>query len=71
MDDLDRAQEIEMASREAAIASQRQRQGQQTLSHCQDCGEAIPAQRQKIGGISRRIDCQHYFEKAERARNAR
>ena len=68
MDDLDRAQDIEMASRNAAIASQRDKQGHTSLSHCQDCGDAIPALRLKIGGISRCIDCQHDFERSSRAR---
>lgn len=50
MDDLDRAQELEMESRNAAIANQIKKQGKTTLSHCQDCGDAIPLRRQKMGG---------------------
>ncbi len=68
MDDLDRAQEVEMTSRNAAIAAQMARHGKTSLSHCQDCGEAIPKLRQNIGGYVRCIDCQHDFERSSRAR---
>lgn len=66
MDDLDRAQELEMESRNAAIANQIKKQGKTTLSHCQDCGDAIPLRRQKMGGVNRCVECQTYFEQAQR-----
>lgn len=62
MDDLDRAQEIEMESRNAAISNQMKKQGKNTLSHCQDCGDVIPPKRQKLGGIIRCIECQQLLE---------
>lgn len=35
-----------------------------SLSHCNDCGEAIPLQRQQvIAGCTMCIDCQQLFER--------
>lgn len=62
MDDFDRAQDLEMASRNALIANQRLTIKTITLSHCQDCGEAIPEQRRAVKGVSRCIECQQYLE---------
>ncbi|MBP9100491.1 MAG: TraR/DksA C4-type zinc finger protein [Nitrosomonas sp.] len=33
-----------------------------SLSHCEDCGDEIPLERQKAGSITRCIECQEYFE---------
>lgn len=33
-----------------------------SLTECRDCGEPIPPMRQKIGGVTRCIDCQNYHE---------
>lgn len=33
-----------------------------SLSHCEDCGEQIPEERQKTGSITRCIECQEDFE---------
>lgn len=62
MDDLDRAQDLEMASRNAAITAQQSKQVKVTLSHCQDCGNGILPKRQKIGGVIRCIECQQLIE---------
>lgn len=35
----------------------------QSLSECEDCGESIPEQRQKLGGIRRCVECQGYRER--------
>lgn len=57
----DRAQERELKEYEEnqrrAIQPRRA-----SLSHCTDCGEAIPEKRQAIGSITRCVDCQEYFE---------
>lgn len=66
MDDLDRAQDLEMASRNAAIAAQQSKQVKVTLSHCQDCGEAIPKNRQNLGGILRCVECQQQLENKQK-----
>jgi phage/conjugal plasmid C-4 type zinc finger TraR family protein len=68
MDDLDHAQELEMQSRNAAIAVQRAKQKILSLSHCAECSEPIPITRQKLGGVIRCIDCQHYFERKQHGR---
>lgn len=33
-----------------------------SLSHCEDCGDEIPLERQKAGSITRCIECQEEFE---------
>ena len=63
MDQFDRAQELELASRDAAIAAQRKKQANVTYSHCVDCGDAIPKERQALGGVRRCVGCQEYLEK--------
>ena len=37
-----------------------------SLAECKECGEDIPARRQKLGGVSRCFDCQNEFEKRGR-----
>lgn len=57
----DLAQELELKEYEAT-----QRRAIQnhtpSLSHCQDCGEEIPAARRKLSSIRRCILCQEDFE---------
>lgn len=57
----DRAQELELleyqATQNRAIAITKP-----SLSHCEDCGEKIPLERQKIGGMTRCVLCQEGFE---------
>lgn len=65
MDQFDRAQELEMASRNAAIAAQREKQSTESLSHCVDCDDAIPLKRQALGGVCRCIHCQTNHEKRQ------
>jgi len=62
VDDFDRAQDLEMASRNVLIANQRLNIKAITLSHCQDCGDAIPEQRRAVKGVTRCIDCQQLNE---------
>ncbi|SFF13649.1 TraR/DksA C4-type zinc finger protein [Nitrosomonas sp. Nm166] len=61
----DFAQEIELKEYEntqkRAILPRRP-----SLSHCEDCGEAIPLERQKIAGVTRCIWCQEDFESMEK-----
>lgn len=33
-----------------------------SLSHCEDCGEEIPAERIKTGSVTRCVECQEDFE---------
>ena len=58
----DLAQDLEMAMRNMAIANHLEHQKTITLSHCQDCGEPIPKDRQAVKGVTRCIDCQEYEE---------
>ncbi|MBP9800647.1 MAG: TraR/DksA family transcriptional regulator [Sterolibacterium sp.] len=64
MDIFDRASELEMAAREAALAAQRRPRAPRTaLSHCQDCGEPIPpARQQAVPGVTRCVHCQSRAE---------
>lgn len=62
MDEFDRASDLELASRDAAIAAQRGQQSYKTYSHCIDCGEAIPEARRAFKGVCRCLQCQAEFE---------
>ena len=57
----DFAQELELKEYEEtqrrAIQAKRP-----SLSHCQDCGEEIPAERIKTGSVTRCVECQEDFE---------
>lgn len=57
----DQAQEIELREYEATQSRAIQRR-RPSLSHCEDCGEAIPLERQKAGSVTRCILCQEDFE---------
>jgi phage/conjugal plasmid C-4 type zinc finger TraR family protein len=65
-DIFDRAQELEQRQRDAALARQASRQtAGPSLSHCEDCGDEIPAlRREKVAGCTRCTPCQSDFEKA-------
>ena len=66
MDEFDRAQDLEMASRNAAIAAQRGNMKTVSYSHCLNCGDAIPQARQALGGVLRCITCQQFLEEKAR-----
>ncbi|NWB99081.1 TraR/DksA family transcriptional regulator [Pseudomonas gingeri] len=68
VDWFDRAQAQELRERELAIAAQlaRVRPSGPSRSHCQDCGNKIPTQRQALPGITRCVPCQTTFEKGSR-----
>lgn len=57
----DFAQELELKEYEE---TQRRaiKQKRPSLSHCEDCGEAIPAARIKTGSVTRCVECQEDFE---------
>lgn len=65
---LDRAQALEERERQQAITAQlaRPRPSGPSRSHCLECDNAIPVQRQALGGISRCTPCQTTFEKGQR-----
>ncbi|MCE7915406.1 MAG: conjugal transfer protein TraR [Nitrosomonas sp. PRO4] len=57
----DFAQEIELKEYEHTQRRAIQKK-RPSLSHCEDCGEEIPLQRQKAGSITRCMMCQEDFE---------
>lgn len=60
----DRAAEREALELERALANQLSRSPTgPSLSHCQVCGEEIPALRRALAGVTRCTDCQSLFEK--------
>jgi phage/conjugal plasmid C-4 type zinc finger TraR family protein len=65
---LDRAQALEQRERSDAIKAQllKARPTGPSLTHCLDCEEEIPADRQALGGISRCFQCQSAFEMSSR-----
>jgi len=64
-DDFDRAADLEQAQRQQALDAQRARSNFDTpsLAECEHCGDEIPPARQKIGGVTRCVECQTSFEK--------
>ncbi len=65
---LDDAKAIEEREREWCIQAQRARPRPSgpSRSHCRDCDDEIPAERQAQGGIIRCTPCQTTFEKGNR-----
>ena len=65
-DIFDRAQELDATMRDTAIAEQRARVGHgPALTHCEDCGDEIPAARRAaVAGCRRCIHCQALREGA-------
>jgi phage/conjugal plasmid C-4 type zinc finger TraR family protein len=67
VDIYDRAQQRDAENLADALAAQQRRAGQvagPALSHCEDCGEPIPAARRAaVAGCRRCIDCQMLREK--------
>jgi len=61
------AQPLEQRQRDQAIDAQlaqaRRESAGASLTHCQDCDNEIPAARQALGGKSRCVPCQSFFEK--------
>lgn len=64
-DIIDQANDIAQFSIERAIANA-PKFNRPSLTECQDCGEPIPAERRKLGGVTLCIDCQKYFDKKQR-----
>lgn len=70
MDDLDRAQELEIIQREEAIAKQRRHFAPlagvpqvDTALDCLNCGDEIPAARRRaVPGIMLCVACQNFRE---------
>lgn len=64
MDIADHASDREMADRERALAAQRAHcPSGVSASHCQDCGEPIPVERQRaMPGVTLCVDCQSWEE---------
>ena len=62
---FDRAQALEQRQRDAAIAAALAgpRPSGPSLTHCEDCDNAIPPARQALGGMTRCVPCQSIFEK--------
>lgn len=74
MDEFDRAQELEMAQREEALARHRARfsetpglPGAMTALDCMECGQEIPeARRRALPGIMVCVKCKDFFERTGR-----
>lgn len=68
MDQYDRAQMIDAASREAAIAAQRSKAPHGvSAEECEDCGAPIPEERRvAIPGVQRCVDCQGILEQKQK-----
>lgn len=65
-DFYDRAQALEQLQRDAAIDAHfaGARAAGDSLSHCEDCGDPIPAARQRIvPGCTRCVPCQQWAER--------
>lgn len=62
-DFFDRAQQLEQQQREDALAALKPRAVGPGLSHCKDCGTAIPEKRRKaVPGCVRCMPCQSLVE---------
>ncbi|MCG2572030.1 TraR/DksA C4-type zinc finger protein [Acinetobacter sp. ME22] len=46
----------------ASIIGHRQQFTGVSLHECEECGDIIPEQRRKLGGVKYCIKCQSYFE---------
>ncbi len=70
MDQFDRAQQLDAMHRDIALAEhQRRAAAGPARSHCEACGEAIPAERAaRVAGVRRCIDCQREHEHEQRLR---
>ncbi|WP_211249603.1 TraR/DksA C4-type zinc finger protein [Microvirgula aerodenitrificans] len=67
MDQFDQAQALEARHREVALTAHRERAARPSLSHCADCGDAIPEPRRLAApGCTRCITCQSSHEKWSR-----
>lgn len=64
-DALDQAAQYEEQDRARALAAHRARQATgDSATHCDDCGEPIPAaRRQAVAGCRLCIDCAEYAER--------
>ena len=70
MDIADQASDREMADREFALAAQRAaRPERPSVSHCLECGEPIPEERQRaVPGVTLCVECQTVQEHRGRTR---
>lgn len=68
VDWIDRAQAVQELTLRVALDAQRQaaRPSGPSLTHCEECGDEIPAQRQALGSITRCVPCQSTFERENR-----
>ena len=64
-DIIDQANDVAQQSIERAIANA-PKFNCPSLTECKDCGEPIPPERQKMGGVIYCIDCQTYMERQKR-----
>lgn len=65
----DWAQKLELAERESVLQAAKERSdaaNQPSLSHCQDCGIAIPPKRRAMRGVTRCVDCQQDYEQDQK-----
>ncbi|MBT0624378.1 TraR/DksA family transcriptional regulator [Pseudomonas fluorescens] len=63
---FDRAQALEQRQRDQAINAQlaqaRRESAGPSLKHCVDCDNEIPEARRALGGKTRCVQCQSFFE---------
>ena len=64
-DIIDQANDLAQQVIERAIANA-PKFNHPSLTECKDCGEPIPPQRQALGGVTRCIDCQKYYDKNQK-----
>lgn len=69
-DMFDRASDLEMAQREAAVAAARtHRESRPSRAECTDCGAPIPkARQQAVPGVALCVSCQSVQERRRRGR---
>ncbi|WP_041599039.1 hypothetical protein [Hahella chejuensis] len=67
-DILDQAAELQEKLNAQALARQRAGStlGQPSRAVCIDCEDAIPPLRQQLGGVSRCVECEDYYQHAQR-----
>lgn len=64
-DIIDQANDVAQLNIERAIAKA-PKFDRPSLTECEDCGEPIPPERQKLGSVIYCIDCQTYHDKQRR-----
>jgi phage/conjugal plasmid C-4 type zinc finger TraR family protein len=61
-DEADRAGDVIDAAMATALAGIKSTMGIPSNESCAECGDEIPEQRRKLGGVTRCVSCQTYFE---------